>query len=370
MQAESKRSESVRGHGWSFKNVGHFTPRLTAAAILILLLFSSLGNLYAIDIDEIASVGSAHARLLESIEFKSSAGQPYDYHIFLEGDKYRSELYHVKMATGIPAGLDKSDPADLSKTRPAEIFTYDEKDYYRKATRKGKEMISHGALLSKFKLSSIATTVNTFLSPYFWLMHNEKDYGLGVISNERAWKNALKDAEYLGDEKVLDLDCIHLVNSSPNGYKRHLWLAKEYGFYPMKSVGVDKDGALSNSTEVLEYQLFDSSEPPKKILIPTSIVDKQPKFDRETNAKIKKGSLKVNQGIDDDLFTPKPSSNNVEYVDLDKQMQEIADRKNGVKPVEDLDAKGKGFWILRISLIVSGFALIGFVIFRKLARRT
>ena len=370
MKAKSKCSELVCGHGISFENVGYVAFKLTTAATVVLLFFSCLGNLYAIDIDEIASVGSEHARLLESIEFKVSTGGPYDYHFFLEGDKFRTELFHVKMATGLPPGLDKSDPASLSKKRPSEIFTYDEKDYYRKAIRKGKEVISHGIYLSQMKGLLTGYCCSTFLNPYSWIMYNEKDYGLGVICNKKAWKNALKGAEYLGDEKILDIDCIHLVCSLSEGSKLHLWLAKEYGYSTMKYQTLSKDGELICSVEVLEYKLYNLSEPPKKVLISTKMLERQPTHGKEYNFEIKKGTLKVNQGIDDNLFTLTPSHNTLNYVDLDKQMQKIADRENGVKPVEGLDVKGKGFWILRISLIVSGFALIGIVIFRKLARRT
>lgn len=211
---------------------------------------------------------------------------------------------------------------------------------------------------------------NPLIIPYLWLT-DSMGMNWSDLKNQDLWAKSFSEARYEGQSREGEFACE--VVSMPYldrkaGIRVKIYFAKELAYFPIKYVGESSAGKQVLSVEVTKHKIIDSDG--SRIVFPLAITMKEnvPQVTVDY-CTIAEESIKVNQPIDDELFTLSPSMAKI-VDDYDKNIQNQKNAQN--RPPLDVSSlptpAGGHKWLLagNVTLLV---VLLSVFCYRRWRRR-
>jgi hypothetical protein len=199
---------------------------------------------------------------------------------------------------------------------------------------------------------------NPILVPYSWLATGVVNWS--DLKDRERWLAQFDKARYEGkkteNNKIFDVVSFPYTPNDENPFaieQIHVYFSKETGYYPLKSVYYAKNKQLLGHVEVLQYTLLDIDG--QKTVFPLVVTGENSKF----TITIDESSIKVNQHIDEDLFTLSPSmaKDVYDYDEELKKLEPFSDTSDVVNTSGNTVPPSRWTW-KRISIIVIADVII------------
>jgi len=184
-------------------------------------------------------------------------------------------------------------------------------------------------------------TSNPLTMVYTWLLNDDSIHLLSEVKNEKSWQEKFATARYVGQRKEGEFNAAvvefpYTFGEVPESVGRavvQVYFAEELGYYPVLVIAKSKDAGRFGEIRVDKYKEFMIDG--QKVIVPLEFTQKMsvPTED-ETSGKfsISLESIKINNPIDEDLFTISPTlatvveDADVTQLEADKLSKERADR--------------------------------------------
>lgn len=294
-------------------------------------------------LSEIRRLGITHAKHLTSIQFAFTTdivGLGKDQgEFFISGNKFYSRLDPFRFDNQI---------------LPSESAYNGEKYQLLDLVEAGKgEYLSYS---SSPILPTSTGTLDPLLLSYAWLFTSGEFPQWFTIRDDAIWNKAFADAEYLGEETVEGqlCDCVKMPGILPNTINT-IYFARDLNFFPFKTVTNKVDGSYFGTVQLDDF--IEKDVDGELLVVPTKLHFSQMVEGNETPGEttLSIETLRINEPIDDDLFTISPTRAN-RVIDLDHQKSLMSKMKNSHN--HNLPQLG-----VRVIVICIGFFCIALSVF-------
>ncbi|WP_417377865.1 hypothetical protein [Gimesia sp.] len=153
---------------------------------------------------------------------------------------------------------------------------------------------------------------------YKWCQTKEHPLSWQSLHNPLTWNRIREIADPIAEQSEVQigtelLNCARIIIKKKSGFKTYIYLAKDRGFLPVKREVLDSDGKIISVLKV--EKLLKVSDEQGSLWFPIIVSATQGDFDIKINDKtelmtgfelnytVESGSIKVNQKIDEEIFT-------------------------------------------------------------------
>lgn len=199
--------------------------------------------------------------------------------------------------------------------------------------------------------------VNPILVPYSWLATGVVNWS--DLKDRKRWLAQFNKARYEGkkteNNKTFDVVSFPPPPNDENPLaieQIQVHFSKDTGYYPLKLVVYGKSKQLLGYMEVLQYTLLEIDG--QKTVFPLVVTGEQGTGGNKFMMTIDESSIKVNQHIDEDLFTLSPSMAKTVY-DYDEELKKV---EPASEPYSDTIVPPRRWTFKRIFAIVVIDAII------------
>ena len=209
---------------------------------------------------------------------------------------------------------------------------------------------------------------NPLILPYLWMMY-PGSMNWSDLKNQEVWIKKFSAANYEGEttENSVTSEVVSMpYGSQDSGMRVKIYFAKTLGYYPLKCLGYGSDGKQLLSVIVTKYKTIDCDG--EKVVFPLVVTSTEEDAHVTTiqEWRIEEGSIKVNQPIDEDVFTLSPAM--AKFVDdFDKNIQNqkgVGTSGDSLPPPSRWRA-----WFLGVNVVVV-VLLVAFFSYRWVLRRS
>ncbi|MCL2683556.1 MAG: hypothetical protein FWE63_08805 [Bacteroidales bacterium] len=296
--------------------------KLELTCTVLLFLCSAAYSTEEVDRRKICFDVTASLKQLNSIECRFSSDSYCDFMFYQKGDKVRSEMYQVRTFNNplVKTAPISSTPASQSN-KFTSVTTYDGINYFRAtySSLDDKNIIGHGQIVADNFNLHIGVMKNPVVLPLTCVIDlSQEVFSWAKVCDESLWLRVLSDATFVGETIFLDQPCLKFIVDRPL-VNIEILLSKNYNFFPLRWVSISKVTRKPVSgARVTQYRVYDAIDSQNKLFIPTETVFEQPGLWPDEVCRIIEGTLKVNELIDNDIFTLVPTHNTLSVMNLDE----------------------------------------------------
>ena len=289
-----------------------------------------------------------HAALLRTLQFayhfESDTGTTTNAEFIAAGDRFRVDRVDI---TGAEIHGRKNPPMSFSTA-------YNGKRQQQLDRRQSLMRLEDGNDSARYQLG----TPQTFA--YGWLrMHGTPALRWDMIVGSNLWEKRFADATYVGkvNEGGRILEVVEFPQREvPPPCMFKVFFAPDLGYLPIKYVRrVEETGKISSTMEVTRFKTFDIDGHP--IAVPTEVEFQETGADKvslkqKITLRIDEGSLKVNEDVEDSLFT-------IDFSGV-KMVHDVDEYERTIAATEGRDRRGEigthpGFfgrlWLVWVNVI-------------------
>jgi hypothetical protein len=309
-----------------------------------------------------AYVHATHIRSMQfSYELQRDSGWKVSVAFYSDGTRFRVDRNDI---TGYVARQKQFDPVKTSAA-------YNDERYQLLEPHEQRLRLQDGNLAAGYSVN----TPHLFI--YQWVQQMGAPFRWDTVLSIQSWDAAFENAMYIGkdDIKKIPVDVIDLQQAeavrTPCVYR--VYFASALGYFPIKyERRVKTSGEVTSTMTVEQYEVISTDG--RDIVFPTLVRYVETGADgvslpKHATIVVDKSSIRVNQDVDDSLFTL-PNDNPEWVYDVDEQNRLFAATNPTSTPMEKPSPSFTSSILVWFNAAALCVGIIAYILYRRRARNT